>query len=381
MMPFQPVPGVWLIQYPATGVAFALIPAFIYQWILPLFFFLSGASAWLALASHEKADYLRRRARRLLIPLAFGILAFTSFQQYLSLKSQAQVQTGRISIHSYMATGEWPQAARLGFAQFYPRWLWSCASNPGLGLLRVECLASHLWFLAYLFIYSLVCLPVFGWIGRAWGARWVSRLAGWSQNPLGLLALCLPAAAIQIALRARFPQHENWSDFLLWMFYFILGYLFLSDRRFLESVKKYWKIALYTGLACFALMLVCLGPLGYAGSWEYNPAFSPGYAVYQAVRSLNCWAWVLFILGAGLRRLNFNSAWLVYGSQAVLPFYILHQVALVTLAYALFGWNAPSLVKYLALAGGALLSSLGAYELLVRRLNGLRFLFGMKLKA
>jgi surface polysaccharide O-acyltransferase-like enzyme len=196
-----------------------------------------------------------------------------------------------------------------------------------------------------------------------------------------LFVFFLPAAAIQVLLRANFPQHQNWSDFLLWMVYFIYGYLFLSDPRFLLSVRKQWKVALFTGLVCFTGMLVLLGPLGYAETWELNPTFSAGYAAYQVLRSLNSWAWVLFFLGAGMQRLNFKSEWLGYASEAVLPFYILHHVVIVALGYALFGWDPPILLKYLVLAGGALLITLGIYELLVRRVNALRFLFGMRLKS
>lgn len=379
LMPFQTVPGVWLIQYPSQHVAFALFPAFTLQWIMPLAFFLSGAGTRVALASRGRIHYLATRARRLLVPLVFGILAFTAFQQYLSLNSQPPVLTSAVAIHAYMASGEWPDPASQDFVEFYPQWLWSCLTNPGLGLLRIECLASHLWFLAYLFIFSVLCLPVFSLLERSWGARWVIRLAALSQSTAGLAAFFIPTAMVQILLRARFPQHQNWSDFLVWLEYFIYGYLFTSDPRFFQSVKKHRAVALYTGLACFAGILLLLGPLGYSQSWELQPTFTAGYAAYQALRSLDTWAWVLFFLGTGLQRMNFNSAWLAYGREAVLPFYILHQVVIVALGVLLYRWDPPALLKYLVLAGGAFLIIWGIYARLIRRIRALRFLFGMRL--
>jgi hypothetical protein len=41
--------------------------------------------------------------------------------------------------------------------------------------------------------------------------------------------------------------------------------------------------------------------------------FSAGYAGYQALRSLNTWAWVIFFLGLGVRRLDFDHPLLHYG--------------------------------------------------------------------
>jgi surface polysaccharide O-acyltransferase-like enzyme len=87
---------------------------------------------------------------------------------------------------------------------------------------------------------------------------------------------------------------------------------------------------------------------------------------------------VLFFLAIGMRRMNYTNRWLAYTSEAVLPFYTLHQVVIVTLGAALFRWELPILVKYLALAGGAFLIIMGMYELLIRRVNVLRFLFGMQ---
>ncbi len=357
-MPFVTVRDVWLIQFDQTGMPFTMFAGFTYQWVMHLFFLLAGAGARLALASRASRQYLVERFQRLLIPFVFGSLAFTAFQDYVSLTSKSQ-----------------PLGS---FLQFYPRLYLDCLENSSLGLLRIDCLSSHLWFLGYLFLYSVLTLPLFEWVKGQVVANWIDRLAAFSQKPGGILVFFLPTALVQVALRARFPQHQNWSDFILWMIYFALGYVFLGDKRFLEAVVGHRIFALAAGLACMLAMSFLLLNLGYAETWEIQPAFSGGYALYQVLRSLNTWLWVIFFLGIGARHLEFNHPFLRYGREALLPFYILHQVVIVLLAFALFRWHPSILVKFLALSTGAFLSTIGLYELLIRRINGLRFLFGMR---
>jgi hypothetical protein len=358
-MPFGTVRDAWLIQFDQTNLAFTLFAGFTYQWVMHLFFFLAGAGTRFALASRARGQYLAERTQRLVVPFVFGSLAFTALQRYIALASRSQ-DPGP-------------------FLPFYLKLYAGCVGTPALGILRIDCFSSHLWFLGYLFLYAVLALPLLAWLHGQRGSAWVARLAASSQKAGLIFAFFLPAALVQAALRARFPQHQNWSDFLLWLVYFALGFAFLGDRRYLEATARHTWVALGIGLACMGAMAALLLGLEYADAWELHPTFTPGYAMYQALRSLNTWAWVIFFLGLGARRLDFNHPLLRYGREALLPFYILHQVVIVVLAFALFGWRPPVLAKFLALSAGAFLITLGLYELFVRRVPLLRFLFGMRL--
>jgi peptidoglycan/LPS O-acetylase OafA/YrhL len=85
------------------------------------------------------------------------------------------------------------------------------------------------------------------------------------------------------------------------------------------------------------------------------------------------------ILGFGSRYLNFSNRLLKYANQAVLPFYILHQTIILSVGYFVVQTNVPILVKYLIIAATSFVAIIALYELLIRRINILRFLFGMKL--
>jgi hypothetical protein len=71
---------------------------------------------------------------------------------------------------------------------------------------------------------------------------------------------------------------------------------------------------------------------------------------------------------------------LTYANKAVLPFYILHQTVILLVGWFIIPLDLSILVKYLIIATGSFVIIMALYELLIRRFNVLRFLFGMRLK-
>ena len=109
--------------------------------ILPLFFVLAGWSAVGSLRARGAGRFVRERARRLLVPLCAGTILFGPVIKYIELRH------GRdIGFH-----GLWlVPPLQDGFLEFIPRYF-----------TRMNLLTwSHLWFLAYLFLVSLLLLPL-----------------------------------------------------------------------------------------------------------------------------------------------------------------------------------------------------------------------------
>jgi hypothetical protein len=93
---------------------------------------------------------------------------------------------------------------------------------------------------------------------------------------------------------------------------------------------------------------------------------------------LNAWLWVLTIMGVGMTYLNSYRPFLFYANEAVLPFYILHQTVLLVIGYYVTRWQVPDIAKYILIACSGFAAIMLLYELCIRRVNALRFLFGMK---
>jgi membrane-bound acyltransferase YfiQ involved in biofilm formation len=93
---------------------------------------------------------------------------------------------------------------------------------------------------------------------------------------------------------------------------------------------------------------------------------------------LGRWSSTLAVLGLGHRFLNVTNRLLNYASEAAMPFYLLHMTFSTLTGFFVIKLNAPVAVKYPLIVLVATGLTLAAYELLVRRWNVMRFLFGMK---
>jgi peptidoglycan/LPS O-acetylase OafA/YrhL len=60
------------------------------------------------------------------------------------------------------------------------------------------------------------------------------------------------------------------------------------------------------------------------------------------------------------------------------PFYLLHQTVVVTVGFYVVRWNAGVMEKFWVISTISLIATIALYELLIRRNNVARFLFGLK---
>ena len=71
---------------------------------------------------------------------------------------------------------------------------------------------------------------------------------------------------------------------------------------------------------------------------------------------------------------------LEYAQEARLPFYVLHQTVIVIIGFYVVQWDLPALVKYVLISLATLLVTVLIYDIVIRRTQVTRFLFGMKAK-
>ena len=339
--------GEFYIKNDQSSHAMSCFIAFIHQWHMPLLFLLSGAGTWFALSFRSAGEYVQERFKRLFIPFLFGTGVLVPPQVYYRLLSNPTYQD------SYL--------------QFYPQFFNGIRPQGNFEW-------SHLWFVIYLFVFSLIALPLFLYL-KGTGAHLLSKLSVGMEKPGAILLLALPLAAIEGALRPRWPGFQNlyddWANFCLYLLYFIYGYLLSSDARFGQAIDRHLKIALVLAVTSMLVLF---------GLWETNNLPERGYLgyiLYQFLRGVNSWFWVVALVGLGRRYLNFNSKLLQYASVASYPFYLLHQTVLVTIGFYVVRWNAGVMEKFWVISTASLIVTIALYEL-IRRNNVARFLFGLK---
>ena len=351
------------LKNPQTSVLASVYTFFVNQWQMPAFFLLAGVSTWFSLQSRTAKQYLAERVSRLLVPLVFGSLVLVPWYAYLSGLNHGTFQ------------GSW-----LAYLpQHFPRTWQVIKTTPedhhGMAVLFAT--SWHLWFLGYLFVFSVVALPLLGRAAAGPRTRLVRTLSGIAARPWGLAVLGLPIVLLRVALNARFPAYLDWSDTLVWFTVFLFGWLFVADPRFLSTVRAQAGTWLAAGCVSFALLLAAYAR-GYLIHWLDQPAYTWDYLLFQILSGIHTWAWLLGITGLALRRLNFMNRSLEYAGEAVLPFYILHFAVILTVGTVVVQWHAAIFWKVLVLATASFVATCAIYEFGVRRTALLRALFGMK---
>ena len=237
---------------------------------------------------------------------------------------------------------------------------------------------GHLWFLKFLFLISLATLPLLLFLKSPRGLRWIDALARWCGRRGGVFAFAVPLALTLIVLRRVFPVERGWAEFVWYAIYFVIGYMIPADGRFTDAFKRHGWVALPLWIVGFfgGIGALVLG-LGYDPEPGAEP-FSLQYVLFQAIFSLASWSSVVFLLSLGARYLNFKNRVLIYGNEAVLPFYVFHQTIILVVGYFIIPLSMGILPKFLIVAVLSFAAIMALYELFVRRVGFMRFLFGMR---
>ncbi|HLG61944.1 MAG TPA: acyltransferase family protein [Ktedonosporobacter sp.] len=345
----------WHTRYQEHAVGIMIFTSFGSQWGMALMFLLAGATAQFALGSRNGAQFINERVKRLLIPSIFGILLLSPIEAYFDALRRLVYDNS--------------------FFQFVPHFFASI--HIGGDFRWLASFGYHLWFLVFLFLISLLSLPLLILLRRKQGLRLIHWLAAISTPPGGLLLLAIPFILVQVFLKAPFPGYQNWADCFSWLLSFWYGYILLADARFEQAIRSQRRFTLLAASACL-LLLVGLYMMGYIQSWEARPDFSIGYICYQLLRGLLNWSLLAFILYFAMRFLDAGNRLLSYMNEAALPFYILHYPVVVITAFYIESWSDNPLLRFLLISTMALILTLALYELLVRRIPLMRLLFGMK---
>ena len=346
-----------------SELVFVLMRGLIWTWVMELFFLLSGFGTWYALSSRRAGAYIWDRIKRLLIPLyTVGLFVLLPLQFYF------EVSTNR----GY--SGNFWQVIPLYFAGFTPpritQWPATLLPIPFFG---------HLWFLGYLFLISLMSLPLLLYLKSKHGRRLITRLAGWCDSRGGIFIFVIPLSLALIGFRRIFEGWHTWADFIWYAIFFAIGYIMAADNRFAESVRKHGLICLTLWIVGFSVTGLLVLVLGY-DQYPGKESFSLLFVLFQITWTITSWSAVVFVLNFGVRYLNTNNKFLIYGNEAVLPFYLFHQTIILWVGSYVVRWDMGILLKLLIISVVSFPAIMILYELLVRRFNPVRFFFGMRQK-
>ena len=218
--------GAWLLGSRDRSIVLTSFTGFAFPWGIPLLFLLSGAGANFGLRSKTAGAFLRKRFLRLGLPLVAGIIVLSPMQSYLTNGITPKTLGGMLAFYPLYLSS-------MSFA-WTPRWL--------------AIYGYHLWFLGYLLAITALTLPLLEWIRTEGSRRWVERLATLSQKRGGLLVLATPLVLSQLALRAGFPDYQDWADVAAYTVVFVAGYVMAGDERFDRAITRNARLMVKLGV-------------------------------------------------------------------------------------------------------------------------------------
>ncbi len=347
----------WHVKSARRSPTLDIVIIFTVQWMMPLFFILSGIAAYHSLSRRHWPQYLASRFKRLVVPLVFGIFVIIApWQVYLERVSH----------------GQYSGSFRRWFPHYFDGWYGLGGNFAWMGV--------HLWYLEILFVFSVLALPLFLYLRSSSGVRRVETLSRFLSRPGFLFLLAIPIAITAFIgmtppVDRTILGNESFGGWglLPYLVLLILGYLLAANEELARTMERSRIAGLVTGIFAFIV-----GYVIYRATEQWP--WLPRNFVLCVLRGVLCWSWLIAICGFASRHLRFRNDFLKYANEAVLPFYILHQTIILTVGYYVIRLNAALWLEYLIITIISFAAIMAVYEFLIKRLNLLRVLFGMKVR-
>lgn len=302
-----------------------------YPWWMTLLFAIAGISSSYALKKRSGKEYAKERLSKLLIPLLFGIVLIIPVQSYIA------------DVFHNGYTGGYFRHYTVFFTKFTDLTGYDGGFTPG-----------HTWFILYLFVISMISLPIMLWYNRKNKTLDGNKISMPLLLPMFIVIL-LMTPIIELGGKS---VGESLACFLLG--FFILSLDEVQDKLVKYRIPLTFSWVIFIALRCF----MYLNNIGQGFLWDIE-------------QRILTWIGILAILGLGKRNLNFHNKFTQYFSVAAFPIYFLHQSVLVIIAFFVVKLTNIIALQFLLILVISFLLTLLCYELL-RKLKVTCFMFGIK---
>ncbi|OYY71569.1 MAG: hypothetical protein B7Y47_06935 [Sphingomonas sp. 28-63-12] len=322
-------------------------------WRLPLLFLVSGYASRAIFTGDKRAGtFTWNRTKRLIPPLLFGVIVIVPVQPWIELVTQ----------HGY----------NRDFLTFWTRDYFRFGTLGGIALPTWQ----HLWFVGYLWVYTVVLailltlLPV----------HFTSALSRWADSVLsGPLILALPIALlignwiwIYPGARETHGFIDDWPVHRVYFAMFLFGFLLRKSAAVWAAIRRWWRWAAVLAVGGYAV--VASIEIAYLGPYLPSRALWFWFGVARAVQS---WGAIVALIGIADRYLNHDHRLRPMLTEAVFPFYLIHQTIIVLVAGELLAFGLPPLAEF-AIILAATITGCWAFYRIGREIGWLRPLIGLR---
>lgn len=342
------VPWGWHVKA-AAPVDWAVWPMMaVNPWRLMLLFVISGVVSRALLAKlATPGAFATSRSARLAVPLVAGMVLFVAPQPWFELRDRG--------------------AYDAGFVHFWLSDYFEFGGDRGTPLPTW----NHLWFVAYLWAYSLV-LAGLAALPAALRARLQQSFdALFCRWRLVVLPIAWLVAA-RLVLHPVFGETHALLDdpyaHAIYGFAFFFGVALARSQSAWSTILGQWRVLL--GLAALA----CAGLFTVHGLSEGTDASESARALARAVLA---WSAILGLLGFAQIRLHHDGPVRRYLTEAIFPYYIAHQTIIIAAGFWLKQAGAGNELAFGVILVTTLFGCALTYEM-ARRVDWLRPFLGLK---
>lgn len=319
-------------------------------WRLTLLFVVSGyASRALLQRSRGVAGFLGNRSYRLLLPLLFGMAVIVPPQPWVELATK----------HGYAGS----------YATFWLHDYFRFAPLAGVPLPTW----NHLWFVVYLWVYT----ALLGVVLLAVRSAGVQRLFDAAFGGVGVLLV--PLAWLVAVHSWWFPMATetqalvgDWMAHLIYFPAFLFGFGLARSEPAMAAIARWWRVGAVLAVIGYAFII------GVERAWPGNTVAPRWiYPFYGAAHAVQQWAAIVALIGIAERHWNRDLPIRPMLTEAVFPFYLIHQTIIVVAMWAILPAGLPGWAEF-AILVAATVAGCWAFYLVGRAIPALRPLIGLR---
>ncbi len=304
-------------------------------------FLLSGITIYYSLQSRSAKEFISERFMKLFLPFLTGSVLLNPVMTYFWSMNQGKNES------------------------FTEHYIGFFTKNVGeFDGLNGGYTPAHLWFVLYLFIFSLIGLPFFLWLksNKSEGIR--SSLAAFFYKPMALCLLAVPYCFLYLI------EILDEKNPIAYFYLILIGCIFASDARYIKALNRdkwiYFTLSVIMFILFFRYKNINIENTFGIYSFAFIEKFLKIIPAYALIGLFNCY-------------INKNSKFLKYLSTACYPIYVIHMVILTAIGFTVIPFNLSPYLKFFIIVVASYSACFLVYELL-RRSKYAGILFGIRVK-
>jgi peptidoglycan/LPS O-acetylase OafA/YrhL len=297
----------------------------LWPWFMSLLFVIAGISAMYALKKRTIKQYFIERIKKLFVPLFFGVILICPFLTFFAEKFH----------NNYSGT-------------YFQQYILFFTKETDLTGYNGGFTPAHLWFLLYLFIISIIAIPLFRFIPK--------RI----NNVVGKINLFTLILLFLIPFIGHYILNIGGKSVGEFFLYFILGYYVFSNEYIIEKCARYKWLFGFISLISLPIYL-------YIGNG----------IITAIIQRLYGFCTIVFIIGIGKAKLYFSNKLTEYFSKMSFGIYLFHLPWVTIIAYYILKYIQNIYLQAIIITFASIPFTILTVEILKRTIVT-RFMFGLK---